>query len=234
MINEVEVKQIAKEAFAHIEQVKKTVNIHEIDIIIENFIFDQIKRVTTDIKIVSEEYGNLILGTPKQTLIIDPIDGSGNLIRGIPIYSVAIALCNDCFDEAGIEEIAYSVVVSTFGVYEACKEDIVIEQNINQISVSEALIRCVRPFRMRMLGASSVELCLLASGSIDGFVETKGLKSVDLLPILLILEKNGCYFCDKNGESLKFGLSNPKENCYSIVAARSQDLLEKLLHEVKE
>lgn len=234
MLDNHNVKEIAKEAFFYIETVKKNVDLNEMDQIIETFIFDQIKSKTTEIKIVSEEYGNLVLGIPKQTIIIDPIDGSGNLIRGIPIYSVAIALCNGDLQEVGVEDIEYSIVVSTFGLFEARKEDMIEEQNVDILSISEALIRCIRPFRMRLLGASTVELCLLAKGSIDGFIEKNGLKSVDLLPVLLILKNHGCYFSDTYGNELKFSLSNPKDNCYKIIASRSKDLFEKLLNDVKE
>lgn len=233
MINKENIKNIAQKAIAYLEEIKYVVDVNNIDSTVEKFIFDEIKSVTSDVKIVSEEYGNLILGDPKQTIVIDPIDGSGNLIRGIPIYAVSIALCNQCLDSVSLQNIEYSVVVSTFGVYEAAVNDAKVSQQLGKISVSEALIRCSRKKRYRLLGASSVELCLLAMGSIDGFIEINGLKSVDLIPVLLILEKNGCYFCDKNGNDLKFGLSNPKGNCFSFIAARSKGLLDDILCQIK-
>ena len=233
MIDKFEIRDIAIKALTYIEKIRNIVSVDEIDRNVENYIFEEIKKVTNNIKFVSEEYGNLTIGDPKQTIIIDPIDGSGNLIRKIPIYAVSIALCDGCLDEVTVENIEYSIVASTFGIYESSSSDVPIQQNIGDISVSEALIRCVRPYRLRLLGASSVELCLLAMGSIDGFIEIRGLKSVDLIPPILILKKHGCYFCDKYGKELKFGLSNPKEECFSIIAARSKDLLNGILKQIK-
>ena len=233
MISKFDIRNIIIKTLAYIEKIKNTVNDYDLDREVENYIFEEIKSVTDDVKIVSEEYGNLILGDPKQTIIIDPIDGSGNLIRRIPIYAVSIALCDGLLDEVSVDDIEYSIVASTFGIYEASSDDVPETQDIGDISVSDALIRCTRPFRLRLLGASSVELCLLAMGSIDGFIEKRGLKSVDLIPPSLILKKKGCYFCDKYGNKLKFRLTNPKEECFSIVAARSEKLLNEILNQIK-
>lgn len=235
MIEKKQIKAIALDAFEYLNEIKEHVRKEELDCKVESYIFERIKNITDSVKLVSEEYGNLKMGTTiQQTIVIDPIDGTGNVIRGIPIFSVAIALLNGALDRASVEDVEYSIVVSTFGIYEADKQDAVEQQNLDNISIEEALIRCTRPFRLRMLGASTVELGLLGSGSIDGFVEIKGLKSVDLLPILLFLKKKGCFFSDKDGNELVFGLSNPKENCFSILAARSEELLKKLVTKVKE
>lgn len=234
MLNNEAIKKIAKDAFRYLDKNKNIIDNNYIDVVIEKYIFDRIKEYTQNVKIVSEEYGSLILGNPVKTVIIDPIDGSGNIFRGIPIYSVAIALCKGNLDFVSVDDIEYSIVVSTFGIYEASINDLEKEQNIENLSLQNALMRDFRNFRMRILGASTVELCLLANGSIDGFVELNGLKSVDLIPELLILKKNGCYFSDKFGNELKFDLSNPKKNMFSIIVARSKSLHNEILVNIKE
>ena len=235
MIDKSQIKDIAKNAFAYLQSIDGKIAKDELDCAVETYIFEAIQKITTQVRIVSEEYGNMLVGEERQpTIVVDPIDGTGNLIRGIPIYSVAIALLDGDLTKATVHDIQYSVVVSTFGIYEASQDDETKKQDIGELSAKEALVRCIRPFRLRMLGASTVELCLMAAGSIDGFVEIKGLKSVDLIPVLLILEKSGCHFSDKFGNPLEFGLMNPKDNCFSIIAARDKKLLAELVEAIKE
>lgn len=232
MIKNKQIKDIAINAFEIIKKENFTGD-QKADLRIESFIFDELKALGGNMKIVSEEYGTLILGEPNVTLIIDPIDGSGNLIRGIPIYSVAMAVCDGLVNKVTVNDIRYSVVVSGFGIFENSRDDAEIVNTDSPLDVNEALLRFIRPFRTRLLGASTVELCLLAHGSLDGFVETKGLKSVDLIPILLILQKNGCYFSDKNGDAVEFNLKTPKLNEYTFIAARTKKLHEAIIEMIK-
>lgn len=229
MIENRQFREIIEQAFNLIGQ-EGLVGRTDCDQSVESFIFDQLKNLGHDMKIVSEEYGTYVLGEPEITVIVDPIDGSGNLLRGIPIYAVALAVCEGSLDRVSLNDIRYSVIATVFGVFENSREDEMQEQKECTIHNQEALLRCyARDFRMRLLGASTVELCLLAEGSLDGFIEIKGLKSVDLIPTLLILKKHSCFFSDKAGKELVFPLDDPKKNQFSFVAARNKELHQDLL-----
>lgn len=223
MIEHRKIKDIALKAFDAISR-KELIGNQNADQCIEKLIFDELRLTTENIKIVSEEYGTLVIGNPEQTVIVDPIDGTCNLIRGIPIFSVAIALCDGNLDRVAVKDIRYSVIVSTFGTFESSFGDLTQMTNCCFSRANEALLRCNRPYRNRLLGASTIELCLLSQGSFDGFIETKGLKCVDLIPTLLILKKNSCVFSDKYGNKSVFELKNPKLGQYSFIAARTQEL----------
>jgi len=49
-------------------------------------------RKAGDIRLISEELGTRDFGTPRATLIVDPLDGSANAGAGIGLYAVSYAL----------------------------------------------------------------------------------------------------------------------------------------------
>ncbi|MDX1798719.1 MAG: inositol monophosphatase family protein, partial [Candidatus Lokiarchaeia archaeon] len=70
----------------------------EIDLIAEERIIDSLKQANVDLLLISEELGEQYIGDidiarKSQTiLIVDPLDGSNNAVRGVPFCSVSIAL----------------------------------------------------------------------------------------------------------------------------------------------
>ncbi|MBN8046356.1 inositol monophosphatase family protein [Paraclostridium bifermentans] len=221
-------KKIAINAF---EELKNISNDNKIncDIYIEKYVIDEILKYCSDIVIISEECGRIKFGKGIQSIVLDPIDGTGNYMRGIPIYSICIALVNHnklIIDENDIE---YSIVVSTFGIFEAYKGALGKTQVNVESEFDKALIRRFGQGRMRLLGASSIELGLLADGSIDAFIDNDGLKLVDIIPILLYLKNNNCIITDLQGYKLKFILDNPKNSDYKFIASRSKMLHKNIL-----
>ena len=69
----------------------------EIDIIAEKIIINALKQRNVNLLLISEEIGEIYIGDKaiakesQQKLIVDPIDGSTNSIRGIPFCCISIA-----------------------------------------------------------------------------------------------------------------------------------------------
>lgn len=222
-------KKIAVNAFEELKNISND-NKTNCDIYIEKYMIDKILNHCSDVVIISEECGRIKFGKGTQSIVLDPIDGTGNYIRGIPIYSICIALVNHNKLTINEDDIEYSIVVSTFGIFEAYK-GLLGEDQVNvEYEFDKALIRRSGQGRMRLLGASSVELGLLANGSIDAFIDNDGLKLVDIIPILLYLKNNNCIITDLQGYRLEFILDNPKNSDYKFIASRSKRLHENILN----
>jgi len=85
-----------------------------IDTLAENTIIDIVKNYRLDLLLISEEVGEKYIGNQekaiknKRVLIVDPIDGSNNSVRGIPYCSVSIAYA----EGTHMRDIVKSVIVN--------------------------------------------------------------------------------------------------------------------------
>jgi myo-inositol-1(or 4)-monophosphatase len=165
-------------------------------------------------RIVSEESG--VTGDGEFTVVVDPIDGSTNCDRGIPFYATSLAVL------AGDELIAGLVMNHAEGtVYEAEKgsgasrdgEAIVTSARSDVsktlMSFSGLPSRHLGWAQYRSMGAASLEVCLVADGSLDvyGVASKSSLNPWDYLAGLLILREAGGAAGDYLGEDLETAAS---------------------------
>lgn len=165
-------------------------------------------------RIVSEEVGEESLGgEPRYTFVIDPIDGSRNYKRGIPLYAVSIAAATG--DTLG-SVVAGVVYAPRLGAEFYAAKGHGAFLNGREIGVSEAaalkgsligvsttpkakfLPQLVaeelakRGAVLRSWGSVSVELSYLASGGLDAYLEAWGtMRIVDVAAALLIAREAG-------------------------------------------
>ncbi|MEU1853402.1 inositol monophosphatase family protein [Streptomyces sp. NPDC019990] len=66
----------------------------DVDIATEQLIIQTIREVFPRHRLVSEEMGTLD-GNGSWTWLIDPVDGTNNLVIGLPVLAVGLALCHD-------------------------------------------------------------------------------------------------------------------------------------------
>ncbi len=149
-------------------------------------------------KVVSEESG--VSGSGEYTVVIDPIDGSTNCDRGIPFFATSIAVLH------GGELIAALVANHATGTtYEAekgggARRDGVGIAPSGQVEMGQAIVafsglpvRHLGWSQYRSLGAASLEICLVADGSLDAFsvVRHYTLNPWDYLGGLLMIYEAG-------------------------------------------
>jgi myo-inositol-1(or 4)-monophosphatase len=184
-------------------------------------------------RVVSEESG--ISGSGGLTVVVDPIDGSTNCDRGIPFYATSLAVMR------GDELVAGLVVNQATGTaFEsqrgagAFRDGAAIHPSARR-EFSQAIVafsglpsRHLGWSQYRALGAASLEICLVADGSLDIYAvaQHSTLNPWDYLAGLLIAREAGAVAEDYHGENL--------ETCTAVVRrpvfASTQELLSTMLN----
>jgi len=165
-------------------------------------------------RIVSEEVGEESVGAaPRYTFVIDPIDGSRNYKRGMPLYAVSIAAASGGTLGSVVAGVVYAPMLGAefyaaegHGAFLNGREIHVsgaaaLRGSLIGISttpkaqflpqlVAEELAR--RGAVLRSWGSVSVELSYLASGGLDAYLEAWGtMRVVDVAAALLIAREAG-------------------------------------------
>lgn len=209
------------ENFDNVEAIQKGANdvITNIDTFAEHIIIDVIKKSYSEHGIVSEEAGVIKGKNADYQWIIDPLDGTSNFIKGIPHFSVSIALrvrgrtevaCvydpirNELFTSqrgSGAQlnnkrirvsnpKNLFGTIIATGFPYKAKKHS---EDFIKVISA--LLIDCVD---LRCMGSAALDLCYVAAGRVDGLFELS-LKSWDIAAGEFIAREAGALCTDFTG-----------------------------------
>ncbi len=160
-------------------------------------------------RVVSEESG--VTGSGPLTVIVDPIDGSTNCDHGVPFYATSLAVMSSDELVAG-----YVVNHSTDIAYEAergsgATRDGVAIGASGCTRLGDAIVafsglptRHAGWAQFRALGAASLEICLVADGSLDAYAvaQRSTLNPWDYLAGLLIAREAGAVGVDYRGEDL--------------------------------
>jgi myo-inositol-1(or 4)-monophosphatase len=157
-------------------------------------------------RIVSEEVG--IHGEGRYTVVVDPIDGSLNAKRGIPFFSISIAVAEgDTMDDVGFGYVfdfgtreewwavkGEGAFLDGEPLNELPKETIEIlsfeATTLSFVTESAAKFTGVA-HRLRLMGSLAISLCHLAAGRVDGVVSLKGARSVDIAAGQLLVRERG-------------------------------------------
>jgi myo-inositol-1(or 4)-monophosphatase len=221
-----------------------------IDGAVEDAVFAEIEGLDVPLCVVSEERGLVeIAGGGPVRLVIDPIDGSLNAKRQIPLYSISIAVAEG--DDMASVEFAY---ISDFandeewwarrgeGAYRdgerleiaaaeyARLEILGVESAHPQLIAAHAdVLAETRADRMRMLGSAALSLCYVASARFDGLISLRPMRSVDVAAGQLIVREAGGYvaFPDAGFDGVAPGLGLDMRS--RVLAATSEPILELLM-----
>jgi myo-inositol-1(or 4)-monophosphatase len=157
--------------------------------------------------IVSEEIGTYGDGPP--VIVVDPIDGSLNAKRGIPFFSLSVAVA----DGWTMDDVVFGYVYD-FGSREEWwaergggawldgarlggerpKERIEIlsfEATRTSYVADKAAAFVGIAHRIRIMGSLALSLCHLAAGRVDGVCSLKGARSVDIAAGQLLVRECG-------------------------------------------
>jgi myo-inositol-1(or 4)-monophosphatase len=191
-----------------------------IDIVAEDAALNILSSSGIDMKIITEEKGIMTFGdNPEFTVVLDPLDGTYNATHNIPFYSVSIAIGNN-----EITDIKYAKVFNLSnrtgftaelggGAFYNDKEirvssTLKIEECAiaaygyrNGEEVFKRLARQVR--RVRSLGSAALELCYVASGRFDAFIDLRNrLRPTDIAAGILVINEAGGMVSDGYGNPL--------------------------------
>jgi myo-inositol-1(or 4)-monophosphatase len=183
-----------------------------IDRLCEDAIFgelDRLHRAGHEFNAVSEERGSVRFGDgdPELRVIIDPIDGSLNARRTIPLHSVSIAVArgNTMADVilgyvyefgAGEEFVATDNGATLDGRLLHVQGGDGLEVIALEATKPERVLRAAEllqghAYRIRVPGSIAVALCYVAAGRYDGMITTRNSRSVDAAAGQLIARRAG-------------------------------------------
>jgi len=212
-----------------------------VDKIAEDAAVNFLEKSKLKVNVLSEEAGFLDKGA-KYTFVLDPIDGTRNAYRGIPFYSVSIAI-----GKSKMSDVEYGIVknIPTGDVFTAekghgaflnkkqigvpdvpCKEllsSLTLGKNFNKLTLSLA-----KKDKVRSLGSASLEMCMVAIGALDFYVVGKEyIRVVDIAASSLILREAGGIVTNIFGEELDMPFTLDERS--SVVAACSEELVKKII-----
>ena len=170
-----------------------------------------------DVTIVSEEVGEV--GDGRWRVVVDPIDGSLNAKRGIPFFSLSIAVADG--DTMADVEFAY---VYDFGSGEEWTahrgegafldgepldaqrpkdkiEILAFEATLTSSVAEKAAAFVGTAYRLRIMGSLALSLCHLAAGRLDAVCSLKPYRSVDVAAGQLLVVERGLSIANADGGS---------------------------------
>ncbi|MEM2111367.1 MAG: inositol monophosphatase family protein [Candidatus Bathyarchaeia archaeon] len=219
-----------------------------IDAVAEEAIINYLTKNDLSCIFIGEERGVEKIGdAPRFYLITDGVDGTTNAVRGINFASTAMAISPT--DRLGDLEAAVVMDLSNGGVYAAEKgkgafyngekikpsKTVDLEDAILSIDISRApeavekMIHLMKVLKsLRSLGSASLEICLVASGLLDAYVDVRGkLRTLDIAAAMLILKEAGGLFLQPNGEEPR-DVTLTKLNRFSIIAAANKKIFNEI------
>ncbi|MBS7621106.1 fructose 1,6-bisphosphatase [Candidatus Bathyarchaeota archaeon] len=230
--------------------------IKQIDIEAEKAIVETLVRQGISFTLISEESGiKEYGGKPDENYVtVDPIDGTTNLTRGIPFYATSIAVSTklelNAVHTALVADLSHGTTYTAEkggGAYRDGKkmvpskqtslEEAVIGIDLNTYKARE-IASCLTSLiektkHIRHLGANALELCYVADGTTDAFIDIRGkLRTTDTAAAWLIIREAGALITTPNGKPLEAKL-DPKERL-TFVASANLQIHEKILSLMKE
>ena len=216
-----------------------------IDEAAEQAVVERFRSTGEGLCIVSEELGELELRGGGFHVVIDPIDGSLNAKRGIPFFSVSLAIA----DGARMGDVFFGYV-RDYGSgeewwakrddgaflngapieaprprerieilsFEATRTDLVAEKAGAMVGIAH---------RLRIMGSLALSLCHRAAGRVDAVCSLKGARSVDIAAAQLLVREQG--LCIDLPEAPPFGAAPlDLEGRSRVAAAGNEELCSRL------
>lgn len=217
------------------------------DIVAERAIVETLSTEDS-ISYVSEESGSIWKKDSRYIAVIDPLDGSSNFILGIPFYCISIGIFDNLKKETIAGSVYYPIEDSFYyadskGVATKNKRRIspskntLIQDSVLGIDLSKvrrkelsSLINLILVSkRILHFGANALEMCFVAEGKIDCFIDIRGLlRPTDTFASNLILERSNCIVTNERGSKIKIPLSATKR--MKIVASSNEVLHDKIMN----
>ncbi|ACL76799.1 inositol monophosphatase family protein [Ruminiclostridium cellulolyticum] len=196
----------------------------EIDLKVQEILFGKLLKLLPDSNIIAEETADNIFALDKYTWILDPVDGTTNLMYGYKYSAIALGLVVDGVPYAGI---VYNPFLNEMFTAQKGKGAFVNDSRIGVTtngSLSDSLLgygtspydrgKADETFRItknvfnkcrdiRRSGSAALDICNVAAGRTDGFFEME-LQPWDYAGAAIILEEAGGRITDWQGKNLTY------------------------------
>jgi len=182
----------------------------KIDKVAEDIALDFLKDY--DLTVISEEAG--VVGEGGTVVALDPVDGTFNAVKGVPFYSISLCFSRSRFFEDSF--FAYVMNLATGTEYYSINGKSFRDGDRIRVSgksrIEDANVifyypeRSMKIKRIRIFGCASLEICLVADGTFDAFIDVRGkrgfLRIFDVAAGLFIAENAGAVVTDEIGKGL--------------------------------
>jgi len=202
-------------------------------------------------RVISEEIGERVVpsgGRPECTLVFDPVDGSNNIVAGIPYFCTSLAMSRKTTGVTFADIVVSAVASACCGTFSAARgqgaylDDKKIVRKRRDGKPAYAIYSygagampggliaieededCI----VRTMGSIALDICLVARGSFDAVVDTRfKVSGYDFMGAALVLTESGGYISRMDGlgiESLPLDASG-----VSLIGTTNQGLMDRLL-----
>ena len=224
------------------------------DVLIDEWVRDWLTRRGVHGVVLSEELDDVELGAPDggHCFVVDPVDGSDNYARGLPLAALSIAVLPR---EAPLapEHVVHAVVgdlaeptpilgsrgqgahqssrrLKTSGVRKL--RSAVISCELNHWSPDHALAETLRACAgVRAYGCASRAMCLVATGALDAHVDVRRrLTPESFLAASLVVAEAGGQVVQLDGSPL--GPFDGLQDRTTLIAAATPDLLKEMTNAI--
>ncbi len=226
-----------------------------VDLAAESAIVETLKHHGVSFTLISEESGIKKYGVSPQEcyVTVDPIDGTTNLTHGLPFYASSIAVSGkpelaDVY--AGmVADLAHDVTYTAFKGEGACRDgkkiqpsktasidDALVGIDINsyngRFKIQTVLSLIEKAKHLRHFGANALEICYVAEGLTDAFVDLRGkIRTTDVAAGFLIVKEAGGIVTDSGNNPVNVPL-DPKQTL-NFVASANKEIHKQILSLVK-
>ena len=226
-----------------------------VDLAAETAIVETLLRHDVSFTLISEESGIKKFGAKPEDcfLTADPIDGTTNLMHGLPFFASSIGVSNkpelsDVY--AGmVIDLAHDVTYTAFkeeGAYRNHKkmetskitslDEAVVGLDLNTFK-SKAVVPKVTALientkHIRHYGANALEICYVANGLTDAFIDLRGkIRTTDVAAGFLIVKEAGGVVTTPDNQTLNVKLDPTQK--LSFIASGNLQIHQKILSLVK-
>jgi myo-inositol-1(or 4)-monophosphatase len=218
----------------------------KIDLAAETALVHTLRKHKASCTLVSEESGISHIGTSFSDffLTVDPVDGTANAVRGLPFVAISLAVSRrpqlSKVEVALVADVLRDITYTAEKGKGAYRNGKRIKPS-NTESLDNAMIGLdlgtfkarrlvdqlanviVRAKHLRHLGANALEICYVADGTSDAFIDIRGkLRVTDTAAAYLILREAGGIIRTPSGDDLDASL-DPQQRV-SFVAAASEGM----------
>mgnify|MGYP004701380433 CR=1 FL=1 len=186
------------------------------DLAAEKAILD-ILSAESDYAILSEESGSLQKSSGP-VWVVDPLDGTNNFARSLPLFAVSVGLMdgNESLVGVIIDVVGQKEYYAVKGGGAFCNGERIIHPKfdteyipmlflnhgypeVDRAKFKELSRLLASDFNTLKLGTTALELCYIASGAVDGFI-CSGDELWDFAAGIVIAQEAGCIFTDWQGK----------------------------------
>lgn len=190
-----------------------------IDKIAEDAALSVLESDGRSMRLVSEELGEKIIGSkPEFTVILDPVDGTFNAVNNIPFFCVPVAIGNSDLSDTRYGYVKNlvngDVYTAEYGHGAFLNNNMIHVSSRSYFPEMSFLSYSHHPYavpannhrvrRVRIFGSAALELCYIASGIFDAFIDMREmLRVTDIAAGKLIVEEAGGMVTDREGAQLE-------------------------------